>query len=247
MVKFNTMKRTILIFALYFLWSCHGQEPQKEAASKKENEVHDQHQAGHGAEGDHAQGSANEYMHQSPVADLVKRFESPERDAYQQPEKVLAYLGNVNGMTIMDIGAGSGYFSVRLAKAGAQVIAADVNDEFQEFIERRVAQEQLQNLSTRKIPYDAPGLAEAEVDMVLIVNTYHHIEDRPHYFAKVRTGTKENGELVVIDFFDADIPVGPKHHKVSIDTVVNELKQAGYAHFEVNVSLLPYQYIIKAR
>lgn len=241
------MKTTLLLFSLALLWSCHGHEHNKEAASSKENGVHDKHQDGHGSEGDHAPASANEYMHRSTVADLVKRFESPERDAYQQPEKVLAYLGNVNGKTIMDIGAGSGYFSFRLAKAGAQVIAADVNDEFQEFIARRVAQEKLQNLSTRKIPYDAPGLAEAEVDMVLIVNTYHHIEHRPHYFAKVRTGTKENGELVIIDFFDADIPVGPKHHKVSIDTVINELKQAGYVQFEVNVSLLPYQYIIRAR
>lgn len=241
------MKTTLLLFSLALLWSCHGQEHNKEAASKKENGVHDKHQDGHGAEGDHAPASANEYMHRSTVADLVKRFESPERDAYQQPEKVLAYLGNVNGKTIMDIGAGSGYFSFRLAKAGAQVIAADVNDEFQEFIARRVEQEKLQNLSTRKIPYDAPGLADAEADVVLIVNTYHHIEHRPHYFAKVRTGTKENGELVIIDFFDADIPVGPKHHKVSIDTVINELKQAGYAQFEVNVSLLPYQYIIRAR
>ena len=123
----------------------------------------------------------------------------------------------------------------------------DEDPVFQTFLKERIEKEQLQNLTTRKIPYDSPGLADGEVDMVLIVNTYHHIEDRPEYFAEVKKGIKERGELVIIDFFDADIPVGPKHHKISIDTIISELKKAGYTEFEANVSLLPYQYIITAR
>ncbi|MGB5320444.1 MAG: hypothetical protein WBN25_15500, partial [Eudoraea sp.] len=55
--------------------------------------------------------SANEQMHQSSTEDLIKRFESPERDAYQKPEKVLEYLGDLNNKSVIDIGAGSGYFS----------------------------------------------------------------------------------------------------------------------------------------
>lgn len=84
--------------------------------------------------------------------------------------------------------------------------------------------------------------------MVLIVNTYHHIDNRAEYFAKVKKGTKNNGELVVIDFFKTDVPVGPPtDHKVSIDEVIAELKKAGYTSFEVNVDLLPYQFIIEAK
>src|SRR5690554_1719855 len=75
--------------------------------------------------------SANEYMHKSSTDDLINRFESKERDEYQQPHKVMQYLGDINGKAIMDIGAATGYFSVKLAKHGANVIAADVNDEFQ--------------------------------------------------------------------------------------------------------------------
>ena len=240
------MKNAILLIGLVVLWSCNGVEHKKEHAHEKDASTEKQHHSDHGDKNDHAHGSANEFMHQSPVEELVERFESPERDAYQKPEKVLEYLGDLNGKTIMDIGAGSGYFSVKLAGEGAQVIAADVNDEFQAFLKDRIEKEQLQNITTRKIPYDSPGLEEGEVDMVLIVNTYHHIEDRPDYFAKVRSGIKENGKLVIIDFFDADIPVGPKHHKISIDTVISELKEAGYSQFEANVSLLPYQYIITA-
>nr|WP_321412694.1 methyltransferase domain-containing protein [uncultured Allomuricauda sp.] len=198
---------------------------------------------------EHGENSANEYMHHSSVDNLIKNFESPERDAYQQPDKVMEYLGDLQGKTVMDIGAGSGYFSVKLADKGAKVIAADVDDEFQEYLNQRIAENHLENIELRKIPYDGPALKDREADMVLIVNTYHHIENRPDYFAKVKRGLTGNGELFVIDFFKTeDVPVGPPmHHKVSIDAVVSELKKAGFTSFEVVVDLLPYQYIVKAQ
>jgi cyclopropane fatty-acyl-phospholipid synthase-like methyltransferase len=187
-------------------------------------------------------------MHKSSTADLIQRFESPERDAYQQPEKVLKYLGKLKGKTIMDIGAGSGYFSVKLAAAGARVIAADVNDEFQAYLKKRMEDNNIKNIELRKIPYDSPSLKAHEVDMVLIVNTYHHIENRPDYFAKVKAGLKNDGELVIVDFFKTETPVGPPvDHKVSMDEVIAELKQSGYSAFTVEASLLPYQYIIRAK
>jgi len=192
--------------------------------------------------------SANDHMHQSSVDELSRRFESPERDAYQQPEKVLEYLGNIKGKKIMDIGAGTGYFSVKLAAKGAQVIAADVSDEFQQYLKARIEKNQLKNIELRKIPYDHPGLNEKEAEMILIVNTYHHIENRSVYFTQVKKGTAPGGELVIIDFFKTDVPVGPPPaHKVSMDEVIAELKAAGYTSFEVNVNLLSYQFIIRAR
>ena len=196
----------------------------------------------------HPHGDANEYMHQSSVETLIERFESPERDAYQQPEKVLAYLGELSGKKIMDIGAGSGYFSVKMARKGAQVIAADVDDQFLKHIQKRAEAEKLSNIELRKIPYDDPLLKKEEVDLVLVVNTYHHIENRSAYFAKVKEGIQSAGELVIIDFFKSEIPVGPPvHHKVSMDQVITELKAAGYASFQVEAKLLPYQFIIRAR
>ena len=187
-------------------------------------------------------------MHKSSTDDLINRFESKERDEYQQPHKVMQYLGDINGKAIMDIGAGTGYFSVKLAKHGANVIAADVNDEFQTFLKKRIEDNKIENITLRKIPFDSPDLKDNEVDMVLIVNSYHHIDNRAEYFAKVKKGLKNDGELVVIDFFKTDVPVGPPtNHKVSIDEVVAELKKAGYTSFEVNVDLLPYQFIVKAK
>lgn len=195
-----------------------------------------------------SQGSANEYMHQSKIENLVERFESTERDTYQQPNKVITYLGDIKGKTIMDLGAGSGYFSVKLATAGANVIAADVNEDFLLYLKNRIKNEKIENIQLRKIPYDNPMLSENEVDILFIVNTYHHIEKRTDYFAKALRGIKKGGELLIIDFFKVEAPIGPPvDHKTSIDEVITELKEAGYTSFEIEVSLLPYQYIIKAK
>lgn len=210
---------------------------------KPKNDHNHQHEHGH----EH-NGSANHYMHQSSMDELVERFESKERDKYQQPEKVLEYLGDIQGKKIMDIGAGTGYFSVKLAANGANVIAADVNDDFQNYLKERIKEENISNIELRKLPYDSPELAKNEVDKVLIVNTYHHIEDRISYFKKVRKGINSDGELVIIDFFKAELPVGPPvGHKIAIDDVVLELKEAGFTEFTIEVSLLDYQYIIKAK
>ncbi len=199
---------------------------------------------------DHARGSANEYMHRSSVEALIANFESPERDAYQQPEKVIDYLGEIQDLRIMDLGSGSGYFSFRLAKAGAQVIAADVNDEFQAYIREKITKNELDllGIELRKLPYDSPSLQVGEVDKVLVVNTYHHIENRIDYFKEVLTGLKPGGELVVIDYFKKKIPVGPPSgHKIARNVVIKELNSAGFMDLDVNTDLLKYQYIIRAK
>jgi len=214
--------------------------------------VNAQHGHNHGhqhqQEAEDSTETANDFMHSMSMEELIERFESPERDAYQQPEKVLEYLGKLKGKKVIDIGAGTGYFSVKLAEKGANVIAADVNDDFQKVIQERIEENEISNIELRKLPFDSPNLKAEEVDIALIVNTYHHIDNREAYFAEVKKGIKKNGSLVLIDFFKTDVPVGPPvGHKISIDQVTAELKKAGFTEFEVTVDLLPYQYIIKAK
>lgn len=175
---------------------------------------------------------------------------SSERDAWQKPDAVLALLGRLDGLTVMDLGAGRGYFTFRLADAGARVIAADIDAGSLAAIEAARAERGLApaRVETRQVPEDAPALKPAEADLVLIVNTYHHIEARPAYFAKVREGLKPGGRLVVVDFFRRELPVGPPvAMKVTEDDVVKELRQAGFARFEVDRETLPHQYIVTAR
>ncbi len=195
-------------------------------------------------------GDANAYMHQTPTEDLIRHFESPERDAYQKPELVLEYLGDLQNKKIMDIGAGSGYFSFRLAQAGANVIAADVDDDFQKSIQDKMKLDGMDQLEIelRKLPYDSPKLQPGEVEMVFMANTYHHIENRVDYLKKVMSGLAEDGELVIIDFFKKSQSIGPPpDHKIALVKVLEELKEAGFTNVETNVELLKYQYIVRAK
>ncbi|WCL81446.1 methyltransferase domain-containing protein [Saprospira sp. CCB-QB6] len=187
-------------------------------------------------------------MHKASIEELVQIYESKERDEYQQPSKVLAYMGELSGKKIMDIGAGSGYFSVKFAAAGAQVIAADVDTGFQNYLHKRIVQDKIENIELRLLPYNSPKISAQEVDWVFISNTYQHIEDRVAYFKAVKRGLKEGGQLLIIDFFKKELPIGPAmDHKIKKEQVLEELKAAGFVNFELKEELLPYQYVIKAK
>ena len=231
------MNKLYVFSCMILAWSC--QSPVNESTAEGE----------HAAKGGHHHGHANEHMNKRTFEELVASFESPERAEWQKPDSVVAFLGELQGKTVMDIGSGTGYFSFRLAGAGATVICADVDERFLNYIvehraEKGYSEEQVQ---TRKIPYDSSNLKAGEVDLVLIVNTYHHIENRVAYFAEVKSGLKPGGKLVVIDFRKEEMPVGPPiEMKMKAEKIEAELRESGFAEIDVNDSLLPYQYIVTA-
>ena len=252
--KINAKLLVPILFLSLCLFACkhdhaHGEDHKNHAHKKGHGHDNTEHKKGqqHAEGHHHGHTHANEHMNSTSFEDLVQRFDSPERDAYQQPDKVLAYIGDITGKKILDIGAGTGYFAFKLAAKGADVIAGDVDDRFQNYIKEKIAKENAPKVTLRKLPYDSPALAEKEVDKVLIVNTYHHIEDRVAYFGKVLKGLKEGGELLVIDFKKQDGPGPPVAMKMTADFITKELKQAGFTEFEVNDSLLEDQYIIRAQ
>ena len=195
-------------------------------------------------------GKSNKFMHKKTTSELINSFESEERDSYQEPAKVLGFIGPLEGTRILDIGSGSGYFSFKLALKGANVISADVNDEFLAHINKRLQTEPVKpgSIVTRKIQFDNPTLKPEEVDKVLMVNVYHHIAHRVPYMKLVRSGLKKDGELILVDFTKKKIPVGPpEDHKISAADVKLELERSGFSSIEVNESLLKYQYVIRAK
>jgi ubiquinone/menaquinone biosynthesis C-methylase UbiE len=220
------MKFTFYTFAFCFLlWNCNHEEKS----------YHHHHHA-HDNE-------SNVHMNKTSFEDLVKLFEDSARADWQKPDEIIDLLGNLEGKMVMDIGAGTGYFAFRLAKKGAKVIAADVDERFIEYIENK----RVQNVTTRLVPYDNSNLKPNEVDAVLIVDTYHHIENRTDYFKIVRKGLKKNGRLMVVDFKKEETPHGPPiSHRIAADDVVKELKTAGFKTFEIEEDFLPYQYVIIA-
>ena len=189
----------------------------------------------------------NLFMNQRSFENLVKNFESEERQQWQKPDEVIALLGDIEGKTIMDIGVGTGYFAFRMTAKGAKVIAADVDDRFLNYVKEKKDSLNDRRLVTRKVEYDDPLLGSEEVHHVLIVNTYHHIDDREEYFTKVIKGIKSGGSLMVADFKkNVGGPGPPKRYRVATDKVREELTKAGFSKITVNDSLLDRFYVVIA-
>jgi 2-polyprenyl-3-methyl-5-hydroxy-6-metoxy-1,4-benzoquinol methylase len=193
--------------------------------------------------------AANKFMHQSDFHELVAHFEDPARAQWQKPDEVIASLEPLDQKTVADIGAGTGYFAFPLAKKAAKVIAIDIDQRFLDYIEQKKrAQKVGANVETRITTPDSPGLKPGEADIVLIVDTYHHIENRIDYLKKLKKDLAKGGVLVIVDFKKEKTPPGPPLElRVAREQVESELRSAGFAVVSADRDLLPYQYIITAK
>jgi ubiquinone/menaquinone biosynthesis C-methylase UbiE len=159
----------------------------------------------------------------------AKSFDDPARDAWQMPGRVIAALSLKPGQVVADIGSGTGYFTVRLAKAagGPKVYGADIEPEMVKYLRDRAAKEGLKNVIPVQAAADSPNLPEP-VDLALIVDTYHHIGDRENYFRNLAKSLKPGGRVAIIDF-KPDSPEGPpKEFRFSPEKFNSEMTKAGY-------------------
>lgn len=181
---------------------------------------------------------------------LAPHLESEHRALWQKPDEVMHLIGNVHNKKVLDIGAGTGYFSFRLADKGANVIAADVDKAFIDIIEEKKKRLKISDtaLVSRLVPFDSPMLSVNEIDIALIVDTYHHINNRIAYFKKVNQGLKAGGKLVVLDYkVDPAVQDGPPLSiRLNEKTVKEELEKAGFSNIVINTQLLKKQYIVQA-
>jgi predicted methyltransferase len=171
-------------------------------------------------------------------------FDDPKRDAWQKPHAVIEALRLKPSAVVADIGAGTGYFSVRLARMLPQgrVYAVDVEPDMVKHLGERAKREDLANLKPLAAAADDPRLPE-RMDLVLLVDVYHHIEERSRYFRRLAASLKPGGRLAVIDFH-LDAPEGPpRAARIPPDGVKAELAAAGYALSE-EYDFLPYQYFL---
>ena len=174
----------------------------------------------------------------------AKEFDNPERDAWQKPEEIVDALHLKRISSVADIGAGTGYFSVRIAKRipEGKIFAADVEPDMVRYLGERARREHLSNLVPVQASPDAANLPES-VDVVLVVDTYHHIGNRIQYFAKLKSSLRPRGRLVIVDF-KADSPSGPPvQYRISPERVAEELNAAGYSLLETR-QFLPRQYYV---
>lgn len=219
-----------------------------------EETMHDPH-GGHGATNAHgthgAQGSGigkdvHGHHRFDDVEKWTARFEDPERDAWQRPDVVIAALGLAPSSKVADIGAATGYFPVRIAPLvpNGVVYGVDIEPAMVNALAARATREGHANLRAVLATTDDARLPEP-VDVVLIVNTVHHIEERVPYFARLKQSLTSGARLVVVDFKMGELPHGPPPHmRLAPDRVVEELAQAGYALTARDEASLPYQYVL---
>jgi SAM-dependent methyltransferase len=180
----------------------------------------------------------------------AETYESADRVIWQKPDLVVKQLGDLDGKVVADLGAGTGYFSRRIAYRGAKVIAIDIDPKAVQWMQAQKARfpaELQDRLVIRQAKPDDPMLKPNEVDMVLLVNTYAYISDRVNYFSKLKTAIRDEGYIVIIDFKKKETPFGPPlEERLDVDQVIKELNEAGYHIDNVDQEALEYQYIIKA-
>jgi cyclopropane fatty-acyl-phospholipid synthase-like methyltransferase len=176
--------------------------------------------------------------------DWAQAFEDPSRDAWQKPGQVLALLALSPDAKVADIGAATGYFAVRASKLVPQghVYGIDVESAMVDYLKARAEREELKNLTTVLATFDDAKLPEP-VDVVLLVNTWHHIDERPAYFSRLRASVKPGGRLVVIDFTRQSSMGPPASAKSTPEEVEAELAQAGWS-LTTRSTLLPEQFLL---
>jgi len=185
-------------------------------------------------------------LHGDPKA-YIAALDDPTRDAWQKPREVVSALNLREGNAVADIGAGSGYFTLRFAHhvgPAGKVFAVDVSKDMLAELQRRTAAAKLANITPILAAPDNPQLPANAVDVVFFCDVWHHIEQRGRYLATLAPALKRGGRLVIVDFHE-DSPVGPPAAmKLTREKVVKEVEAAGFK-LAGEHRFLPYQYFLE--
>lgn len=170
--------------------------------------------------------------------------EGESRDAWQYPDRVIAELAIQPGQHIADLGAGGGYFTFRLADAvgnTGKVYAVDIDPDMTAYLQQRAAKDGYRNVVVILAAPSDPRLPENGVDLIFTCDTYHHLEHRTAYFARLRKALRPGGRVAIIDHNgNAGLFVGLFGHFTPSSVMRSELEAAGYT-LENEYTFLPRQ------
>jgi ubiquinone/menaquinone biosynthesis C-methylase UbiE len=185
----------------------------------------------------------------SPSGDLERRisvYDDPARDEWQKPLTVLDFLGVEPGDTVADLGAGTGYFTRFLSRQVAEpgkVYAVDIEQEMLDYLMTREDVTEERVIPVLAEP-DDPGLPDGEIDIVVVMNTWHHIKKRSKYLRLLQESLSPEGRIAIVDYREGDLPVGPRaSQKLSRDRVVSEFEKEDWRFVAESVAL-SYQYVL---
>lgn len=159
----------------------------------------------------------------------AKSFDDPARDEWQLPSRLIAALEIKPEQIVADIGAGTGYFTVRLAALPAKpkVYAVDIEPSMLEHVRHRAAQQALANVTAVQAGPDRTNLPEP-VDLVLMVDTYHHIPERVAYFTALKAVLKPGARVAIVDFKKGAPSGPPEEFRLTVEQITGELARAGF-------------------
>jgi len=189
--------------------------------------------AAHAAAG--ASPSINEPFQDPDFAAWVERFERSGREVYDRREQILAAADVRAGMSVADIGAGTGLFALLFAKAvgpTGKVYAVDISREFVRNVERRASAAGLANVIGVVNSQDDAGLGPASIDLAFICDTYHHFEKPAAMLQALHRALRPGGRLVIVDFRRISGKSSDwvmEHVRASEDIVIKEVAQTGFA------------------
>jgi len=174
------------------------------------------------------------------------------RSSWQKPELILEKLGDISGKKVADIGAGTGYFSYRLAFAGAIVDAMDVDKDMISLMSNfkdNLPTEIGNRISPRLVDPNNPSLNPSSLDAAIIINTIAYFEDKRGYLSLLNIGLKTEAKVMIVDYKtqELDFPAPPMSERLSINQVEQALKASGFKNIVVDDISLDYQYIITAQ
>lgn len=170
-----------------------------------------------------------------------------ERQQEEDPQFALRLMKVAEGSTVADIGAGSGYYTVRLARLvgpKGRVYANDLQQGMLDLIRRRVERDRLTNVELVLGTEDDPKLPPASVDLALMVDVYHEVSQPQTMLRRIREALKPGGRLVLLEYRgeDAWIPIRPEH-KMTVAQAKLEVEAEGFQLTSVN-SRLPWQHLL---
>lgn len=177
------------------------------------------------------------------VEKYIQFLERPDRAKWQKPDEVVKALGLKGTETVVDLGAGSGYFTFRLAKVlpKGKVIAIDTQPEMVRHVHRKVTTDRIANVQAQVGKADDPGVPR-EADLVFVCDVLLHVKKKAEWLKTIHAQMRSGARIVLIDFKEGELPEGPPEKiKVPKADVIRMCKEAGFRLQEDKADLLPYQ------
>ena len=204
---------------------------------------HEHHRGGHAHGGD---------LHRPFDGDVQKyiaHLDRADRDAWQKPDALVKALGLAGTETVADVGAGSGYFTFRFAKAlpRGKVVALDIEPEMIRHVHHKVMTEKIPNVRAVLSKPDDPGVPPG-TDLVFLADVLHHVDQRDAWLVKLRTQMKPGAKLVLVEFKEGPLPQGPPEKmKIPLAELKKIVTKAGLVLVGEKPGLLPYQHVLVFR